>query len=598
MSEISFNYRIPCTSDFNSLTRILGITGFYDVFPGTSSTITVLSGHPLLVNSVACTPVPSAVDVTFTGCVPVRFYQAQMASAAAVGETKNLVTFELATDGVKHLYFCVDLKRIPDSYYPRYSQNVYLKYTEPGTPPNVIETIENIYTNYNFASLSGANDRYQFGFSLVKLPGRGNDPKKFGLMYTFDYSYGPSQTEDITLTRSGSGDIRSYAVSGAYASQALYLGCMIDLDRISLVYPGLAPTIDIFSPEAGPESAQAGMNEPAFDDRSDTVGIPTAPTQNITGLGFFNVYRMELSSLNDLHNYLFGSAISSESTTEDILKAIGNNMFHAKLTDYIVSCHLIPVDPTPNAVGVTTVNLGNITATDVTGVKCTTDYIDVDCGSINLPEYYENFADFLESCRLFLPFIGFVPAQPEWFKNTTLSVSYRFNIIDGSCVAFVTSSGKYTNNGNSGGTIVAQYSGTACIRYPITGLSYASMATGVIGATAGMLAAGGAGSLLGVAGSAVNMAQAKPTVAQSNGYNSCSAMMGVRRPYLYIERPVSSYARNYQHELGIPANIYTASLGSVSGFVKMENVHVDGIAGATDFEKNEIARLLAQGVIV
>ena len=206
MSEISFNYRIPCTSDFNSLTRIMGITGFYDVFPGTSSTITVLSGHPLLVNSVACTPVPSAVDVTFTSCVPVRFYQAQMAQAAAVGETKNLVTFEIGSDGVKHLYFCVDLTRIADAYYPRYSQHVYLKHVEPGTPPNVIVTTEDILTNYNFASLSGADDRYQFGFSLVKLPGRGNDPKKYCLMYTYDYSYGTSQTENITLVRSGSGD--------------------------------------------------------------------------------------------------------------------------------------------------------------------------------------------------------------------------------------------------------------------------------------------------------------------------------------------------------------------------------------------------------
>ena len=164
-------------------------------------------------------------------------------------------------------------------------------------------------------------------------------------------------------------------------------------------------------------------------------------------------------------------------------------------------------------------------------------------------------------------------------------------------MAYVTSSGKYTNNSNSGGTVVAQYSGTASIRFPITGVSYSNMATGVIGSVASMATAAAAGSVLGVAGSAINMAQMKPSIAQSNGYNACASMMGVRRPFLYIERPVSSYARNYQHELGIPANIW-GTLGDVNGFVKMENVHVDGIAGATDFEKNEIARLLAQGVIV
>ena len=249
----------------------------------------------------------------------------------------------------------------------------------------------------------------------------------------------------------------------------------------------------------------------------------------------------------------------------------------------------------------TAVRLGGRDLTDegesVTGTAITSDYVDFDCGTISLEEFYQSFADFLENCKLFLPFIGFVPARPDWFKRTSLTVTYRFNVIDGSCIAFVSSTGRYVNGGNAGATVVGQYSGTASIRYPVTGLAYAGMATGVIGAVGGMAAAAGAGSLLGVAGSAVNMAQARPDIAQSNGYNACSAMMGVRRPYLYIERPVSSYSMNYQHEVGIPANIY-ARLGSLSGFAQMVNVHVDGISGATEAEKAEIKRLLAQGVIV
>ena len=159
------------------------------------------------------------------------------------------------------------------------------------------------------------------------------------------------------------------------------------------------------------------------------------------------------------------------------------------------------------------------------------------------------------------------------------------------------SSGTYVNNGGANGTLVGQYTGNAIIRFPITGLQYGSMAAGLIGAAGGMAAGFASGNLIGVAGSAVNAMTAKPDIAQSNGYSATASMLGCRRPYLLIERPVSSYAKNYQHELGIPANIY-ATLGNVSGFVRMESVHVEGISRATDQEKEEIRKLLASGVVV
>ena len=105
------------------------------------------------------------------------------------------------------------------------------------------------------------------------------------------------------------------------------------------------------------------------------------------------------------------------------------------------------------------------------------------------------------------------------------------------------------------------------------------------------------GNIAAMATSAIAGAQSHGDIAQSNSYASSAAFLGCRYPFLMIERPVSDYARNYQHEVGIPANIY-AKLGDVPGFVKMENVHVDGISGATDAEKEEIRRLLSSGVIV
>ena len=606
MPEIRFQLQIPFSSDFPA-TMINGISRTLQGFlPGTMTEVGADSRFPVGVQAVRCTPGPFPESITFTDVTALDDFVYSRLNDLSVNQVANLATFQLGTDGTVSYYFVVDLKcTAKASNNVTYAQKYYIRKTEPGTPPNVIitETVIQDWTSLGIIyQTTGTvlNALFRFGFNLVKLPGREDDPKNYLLWYCYTNAVKSNNTATYyTPPQSPLGEtimsynMLSYTQSG---NGNVYSGALIDFSKLYDVY-GVEPSIKIYSPEAGVESAQGGMNEPAFDDRSDSVGIPTDPTINVSQLGFFNVYSTSsLSSLNDLSNYVFGSEITTQSTTEDILKAIGNNLFHSKLVDYIVSCHVIPVEPVVGE-GLVTIELGNQTVSGVSMPKVTTDYVTFDCGSINLSEYYENFADFLEDAKLFLPFIGFVPARPEWFKYTTLGVQYKFNVVDGSCMAYVTSTGRYTNNGNSGSTVVAQYSGTASIRFPITGVSYSNMATGVIGSIASMATATAAGSVLGVAGSAINMAQMKPGIAQSNGYNACASMMGVRRPYLYIERPVSSYARNYQHELGIPANIW-GTLGDVSGFVKMENVHVDGIPGATDYEKSEIKRLLAQGVIV
>ena len=606
MADIEFTTYLPWTSDFPPTMVSFGET-YNGVFPGENSETAVDSRHPLGCSAVQCTPGPFPASITFQNAIHLDSFTYGRLSSYSVGSVLNLFTIEIGSNGSTHIYFVADIKCYDknSTYSVTYQLKFYIRKVVPGTPPNVITTEEVIRDWSSMGviwndSSTVVSTSYRFGLHLVKLPGRENKPSNYCLWFLYTNDVKSDTTASYyTPQQSPLGDrIMSYNVTGTTSAYHgnVYGGAFLDFTRLQTLY-GVDPTAKIFSPQAGEESVQGGMNDPAFDDRSDTVSIPADPTINVSQLGFFNVYSTSsLASLNDLSNYVFGSEITSQSTTEDILKAIGNNLFHSKLVDYIVSCHVIPVEPVVGE-GLVTIELGNQEVTGVSMPKVTTDYVTFDCGNINLSEYYENFADFLEDAKLFLPFIGFVPARPEWFKNTTLGVQYKFNVVDGSCMAYLTSSGKYTNNGNSGGTVVAQYSGTASIRFPITGVSYSNMATGVIGSIASMATATAAGSVLGVAGSAINMAQMKPGIAQSNGYNACASMMGVRRPFLYIERPVSSYARNYQHELGIPANIW-GTLGDVNGFVKMDNVHVEGIAGATDYEKNEIARLLAQGVIV
>lgn len=394
----------------------------------------------------------------------------------------------------------------------------------------------------------------------------------------------------------------SYVLSLA-ACQSLGFGDPGELDR---------------SEEAGPPSEEGGMGangeNPSFDDSSDTVALPADPTLGVSNIGFINVYNCGSNSLQNMGVELFPPLQYSAPTpivANDVTDAVVNGFntlvtFFANipsffeqlvanaLINYIIDCHVIPVTPTGGTL--TNVVVGYKTL-EATATKISNDYVTKSCGSINIREYYANFADFITTAKLYLPFVGFVPVRAEWFQNDTLKVDYKFNVIDGSFVCYVRSGGKYVNNGDSTGTIVAQYSGNACVHLPITGVTYANMVSGIVGGSLGAISSAAAGNAGAVVTSAINAFQSHGDIVQSNSYSATGAFLGCRYPFLMIERPVSSYSKNYQHELGIPANIY-AKLGDVSGFVKMENVHVDGITGATDEEKEEIRRLLASGVIV
>ena len=367
------------------------------------------------------------------------------------------------------------------------------------------------------------------------------------------------------------------------------------------------------SPEVGPESeaSQLGGN---FDNTSDTIAIPVDPLLGVSNVGFVRVYNTGTQSLQTLGVELFPPLTYTNPTppstapgvTEAIIEAVDTfctfcanvpsffeQIMSNTLINYVIDCHIVPVNP---GSGVSEqIKVGNKLLT-ATGGRIYNDYVNVSCGSINVGQYYGNFIDFAyTNAKLYLPFVGFVPARAEWFQGSALSVDYKFNIIDGSFACYVRSGGAHVNN-NGGGTIVGQYSGNACIHLPITGTSYASMVSGLVGAGSGMMSGAASGNIASIATSAIAAAQTHGDIAQSNSYNGSAAFLGCRYPFLLIERPVASYAKNYQHELGIPSNVY-ARLGSLSGYVRMDNVHLDGIPCTVE-ERDKIASLLKSGVVV
>lgn len=72
--------------------------------------------------------------------------------------------------------------------------------------------------------------------------------------------------------------------------------------------------------------------------------------------------------------------------------------------------------------------------------------------------------------------------------------------------------------------------------------------------------------------------------------------MGIKKPYLIINRQNAYTANAYNTLQGYPSNI-NVSLSTLSGYTRVKECHLEGIP-ATDEELEEIYTLLKQGVIL
>lgn len=354
------------------------------------------------------------------------------------------------------------------------------------------------------------------------------------------------------------------------------------------------------SPEFGPQSEPEGY-EPAggFDDSSDPIGMPALP-QSVLSLGFVNVYKCDAGSLTMLGGELFPDISFPSSLTDigPVLAAIGDSIWNSKLIDYVISVHCIPGNVTGG--NLEDIKVGTRTMTGILGRPITSEYVDFDFGTVTLPKYYKNYADYFTEIQLYLPFYGFVSIRPEEIIDGEINVKYRFNVIDGSFIAciFATSSrSKLT------ASLIGQYGGSCIVHLPVSNLSYASMFSSLIGAGAtGAMAAMGVGGATATAAAIgltasqgiVNAAQGGD-VKKSNSYNASSSFMTRAKPYLIVTRPVSSFSTRYNTENGLPSNV-SMTIGSCSGFTQVNEPIIN--FACTDEEQREIIAALKEGVIV
>lgn len=311
------------------------------------------------------------------------------------------------------------------------------------------------------------------------------------------------------------------------------------------------------------------------DGNTPPVVVPTGSASAL-----WSVYNPTQAQLNS-----FGAWLWSSSFIDQILKLFNNPM------QSIIGVHKIFATPAISGSGNIVVGyLDSGVASNIVGAQYTT----IDCGTVRVREQFGNVFDYNDTdVRLYLPFIGIVPLDVMDVMRGSVNVVYHVDVITGACLAEV----KITRDG-SGGTLY-QFAGDAAVRYPISSGSYMGVVSGVLGVVGGIasgIMSGGATLPMAAGAIASGMSHAKTQVQHSGSFAGNAGAMGGKKPYLIIERPQTAIADGYGAYQGTGAN-NIVSVGAISGYFKMTDVHLDGIARATESELSEIENLLLSGVI-
>ena len=345
-----------------------------------------------------------------------------------------------------------------------------------------------------------------------------------------------------------------------------------------------------------PHSSYKGI--PVFDDEaemrkwllSDSQFVDSSSSSDIAAKGGYEGYLY----LNGLTRYYE----IDESNYGKLSKAIQDGIFAGNIADGIVDIKGIIAPGELNTQAKTTI------FSDVEGNPVSIQGQEFDFGTFTFNEQFRNFLDYGESTsiKLYLPYCGMQTLDPSIVMGGTIHLKGVIDIITGNILYYVEISNATLSSSST--TVIYNWNGNVACELPIGAEDYGSKVMGIVSSTiqtAGSLAIApsGVGAALGTAGSLNNLASA----VLSNKYvnvgsiSSNNGMGGVQYPFIVVTSPIPEYPANYAHHVGYPSK-KTQVLGNLTGYTKVEQVHLEGFSGATNDELNEIQQLLTSGVIL
>lgn len=320
-----------------------------------------------------------------------------------------------------------------------------------------------------------------------------------------------------------------------------------------------------------------GGGDGTFDTSTDSIGIPALPTLGAANSGLITLYNPTIGELRQLSNWLWSSNLL------DVLERM-----YAQPMDLIVSLNIVPCEPS---------QLGSSQAVKVGGVdtninmtKVLNQYSQIDCGTVNVREYFGSALDYGQYTKvsIYLPFINTVTLKVDEIMGANIHVVYNVDLFSGSCTAFVEIIRSGINN------VLYSFEGNLAVNLPLISRDFSNVYTGIVKTGVNSLTSGFNPTAM--LDSAISVMSTKPNINRTGGVSSMGGLLGVKKPYFIIERPIQSLADGYKDYVGYPSNI-TAYLYTLKGYTEVEEVICDTLK-CTKEEQDAIVARLKSGVIL
>lgn len=353
----------------------------------------------------------------------------------------------------------------------------------------------------------------------------------------------------------------------------------------------------ITDPYAEGGSSEPGGGNGPFTDTSDPIVFPSLPALSALDTGFVTVYIPSLAQLLSLAQYLWTADVATldfwkKVVADPIDLILGLNILPVSFTDSSVSPPILP--PTKSVV------VGFID-TEIEMYYTTSQYVEVDCGSISLGEYSGSYLDYAPytQVEIFLPYCGVHPIKTDEVMGKTISVIYHVDLISGACVAYVM----------CGTSVLYQFTGNCASQIPVTAQQFGDMirsAISIASSVGTMVATGGLSAPIsaaqgismishGLASASSTVQSMKPEMEKSGAIGGTSGLLAIQKPYLIVTRPKQCIPEAQNTFSGYPSFV-TMQLSDLQGFNVVNDIHIENVP-ATSAELDELERIIKEGAI-
>lgn len=324
-----------------------------------------------------------------------------------------------------------------------------------------------------------------------------------------------------------------------------------------------------------PDGGQGGYRLP-----QDDITVPSLPSISAVDSGFVRIYEVSSAEMEALATELWSPGFYSS-----IIKNYQSPF------ENIISVGIIPYTGLTGSQE--QIQIGNYAASAV-GNKLATTMYHIDCGNLDVREFYNNWLDYdgYTNLDVVLPLCGTVSVSPSEFENGVMNIQYNFDIFSGAVIGFITS----IKDGHE--RVLYYKEGSMRTEIPISGANYASVYATMISSALGMATGIAVGRPDKAVGSASNLMSMKPQYQRSGSANGSQNILGLRTPYIIYHIPDCVQDQTYPYEHGFRSDKYNA-ISDCEGFLQasVDMYDLEGIP-CTDQEREMIKKAIAEGIYI